>query len=168
MSIYQVLNQARSLRIEATSLINAVAAGAEKRAHDNVASPEVLDQLIREGHDPAQLQAYFKQFQARYQAAKARETALEDMAQRFGDVFAQLSAAVKTVEETTGEHTMVAGEIGLCISVMASLGESVRNAVLETSVAASLAGKQQSGLIIGAAATKPQIIVPEGFGIART
>ena len=162
MNINALLSQARSLRVEAHSLMREAGAASHAQTNDATKGQQTLDELVRSGSDPAQLEAFLAQREARYEGAKKNEVALEDMSKRFGDMFAQLSSAVDA-KDTSGEQSLLHGEVGLCIRTMAELGDAVRAAVFETSIAAALAGKTESGLIIGAKAAKPSIILPPGF-----
>jgi hypothetical protein len=162
MNINALLDQARSLRQEASDLMHEVVAAAEGHSANAPRDSQTLDELAREGGDPARLEAFLAQRQARYETAKKNEEALDAMTKRFGEMFDQLAAEVD-IKDTSGEQAVLQGAVRLCIETMAELGDAIKAAMLETSVAAALAGKSQSGLIIGAAAAKPHIILPPGF-----
>jgi hypothetical protein len=158
-----LLDQARNTRLAARGLVTEVMSGAAERAQAATHNNDQLDHLLRTGSNPAELKAYYAQFKPQYEAAKARQDGLEVMAQRLGKMASDLAAAVNP-KDVSIEQAVLGDEIKSATRTMGELVTAVRTAVLETSVAAALAGIQVPGTLIGAqAASAPHIILPAGF-----
>jgi len=157
MSINGLLNQARMIRRDAGNLIDSTQQGAAKSEHEALQAPATLDHLIRTGTDPSQVAAFLDGAQVRAEAAKKRGADLEAMAKRVDTAITALSKAVNP-NDTSDDQQKLQGELARCMGIRGALGSAIYDATTEAGIAAAIAGKSESGLIIGA---KAALIIPE-------